>query len=391
MTAPLDRSATTAEAAVDLLLPEGTCLLHIGPPKTGTTSLQAAFWGARRDALAQGVRYAGRSRHESQAALAVARSTTGAPDRPTIRQWHALADEVRRAKEPRVVLSSEALSYADSGAVHRVIGDLAPREPRVIVTLRPLPKILPSAWQQFVKHGLDASYEAWLDAILNRPPAKITPLFWRQQRHDELVARWSGVVDPARVTVVVVDDRDHDGLLRTFEAFTGLRSGTLAPVKDLANRSLTAIEVEAVRALTQRLRAEGFASAEIDRMVRGRSAAYLLTRRPDPAEPRIETPQWALDRAGEIAGEMIAAIGSSGVRVIGDLATLTVGPDPGSPFEGSDEIAQTREVAAWLAYGMYLAGRHDAEARGAGRRLVSGAMLRLPPSVAVRLRALRPR
>ncbi len=391
MTAPLDRSATTADAAVDLLLPEGTCLLHIGPPKTGTTSLQAAFWAARRDALAQGVRYAGRSRHESQAALAVARSTPGAPDRPTIQRWHVLADEVRRAKEPRVVLSSEALSYADSGAVRRVIGDLAPREHHVVVTLRPLPKILPSAWQQFVKNGLDASYEAWLDAILNRPPDKITPLFWRQQRHDELVSRWAGVVDPARVTVVVVDDRDHDGLLRTFETFTGLRSGTLAPVKDLANRSLTAIEVEAVRALTQRLRTEGFAPAEIDRTVRGRAAEYLLTRRPDPTEPRIETPQWALDRAGEIAGEMVAAIGSSGVRVIGDLAILTVGPDPGGASDGTDEVAQTREVAAWLAYGMYLAGRHDADARGAGRRLVSGTMARLPPSVAGRLRALRPK
>lgn len=391
MTVPLDVSATTTDAAADLLLPEGTCLVHIGPPKTGTTSLQAAFWAARRDALAQGVRYAGRSRHESQAVLAVANSTPGTPDRPTIRQWHALADEVRRAKEPRVVLSSEALSYAGPEAVRRVVGDLSPKEPHVVVTLRPLARILPSAWQQFVKNGLGASYDTWLDAMFNRPPDRITPLFWRQQRHDELVERWAGVVGVPRVTIVVADDRDPASLLRTFEAFTGLASGTLAPVSDLANRSLTAVEVEAVRALNERLRLEGFVPSEIDRTVRGRAAEYLLTRAPDPVEPRIETPDWALERAREIAYEMVAGIESSGVRVIGRLDSLTLVPDPQPPRDRTDEVALTREVAAWLAYGMFLAGRRDVDTRSAGRRLVSAAMLRLPPSVAGRLRALRPK
>src|SRR3989304_5738516 len=60
-----------------LLLPEGTRLLHIGPHKTGTTTIQGAFHGARADLLSQGVRYAGRSRQQAQAAHAV-----------TGRAWH---------------------------------------------------------------------------------------------------------------------------------------------------------------------------------------------------------------------------------------------------------------------------------------------------------------
>ncbi|MEJ7756576.1 MAG: hypothetical protein WKF83_09890 [Nocardioidaceae bacterium] len=39
------------KAPMDLLLPKGTRLLHIGPHKTGTTSLQGAFHN-NRDRLA---------------------------------------------------------------------------------------------------------------------------------------------------------------------------------------------------------------------------------------------------------------------------------------------------------------------------------------------------
>ena len=58
-----------------LALPEGTRLPHIGPPKTGTSSLQAAFHQNRPATLDQGVRYAGSSRHSGSAVLAV----TGRP------------------------------------------------------------------------------------------------------------------------------------------------------------------------------------------------------------------------------------------------------------------------------------------------------------------------
>lgn len=40
-----------------LPLPEGTCLLHIGPHKTATTSLQSAFHAAREAMASQGVHY----------------------------------------------------------------------------------------------------------------------------------------------------------------------------------------------------------------------------------------------------------------------------------------------------------------------------------------------
>ena len=50
--------------------PDGALVVHIGPPKTGTTSLQGAFDRARAAILAQGVRYVGPRRHSSRAVLA---------------------------------------------------------------------------------------------------------------------------------------------------------------------------------------------------------------------------------------------------------------------------------------------------------------------------------
>ena len=384
----------TTAATDPLLLPEASCLLHIGPPKTGTTALQAAFWAAREAALAQGVRYAGWSRHTGKAVTAVARyaPVPGVDEPPTIGLWHDLANEVRRAREPRVVLSSEFFSYATDAAAKRIVGDLEPARAHVVVTLRPLARILPSAWQQYVKNGLRIGYEGWLDAMLNGSPDGVTPTFWQQERHDALVARWAGVVGEDRVTVVVADDHDHGWLLRTFERLTGLREGTLAPVSDLANRSLTRAEVEAIRALNERARAEGFTPLQIDRIIRADAAQYLMTRAPGPAEARIATPQWALDRAGEIAREMAADIAATGVRVVGDLASLTTVPEARDEPGPEADAPLSPEIAAWLAMGMYRAGHRSLETdleRVPTARLASALVRQVRRAATRRLRLLR--
>ena len=93
-----------------LLLPEGTRLLHIGPPKTGTTTVQAAFHAAAPRLTSQGVHYAGRTRHPRRAAFAVTgrRWLWGGPA-ADLRNGTDLVYEVRAARLSRcVVISSEA-------------------------------------------------------------------------------------------------------------------------------------------------------------------------------------------------------------------------------------------------------------------------------------------
>ncbi len=184
------------DANQGLALPEGTRLLHIGPPKTGTSSLQAAFHQNRPATLDQGVRYAGSSRHSGSAVLAVTGRPSFGRDQgpPSMRKWDTLLRGVRNAREPRVLISSEFFADAEPPAIKRIVDDLDRDRLHVVVTLRPLDRIIPSQWQQYVQSNLKTGWDRWLDGIL-RQQAGQTPTFWRRLRHDRLVERWASEVD----------------------------------------------------------------------------------------------------------------------------------------------------------------------------------------------------
>jgi hypothetical protein len=329
-------------------------LLHIGPHKTGTTSLQSAFHVARREAAAQGVHYAGPNRQPMQAAHAI----TGKPSPyaggkvPPRSRWRDLVREIEGAGGKRVVISSEGFADADDDGIRRVIGDLGDRV-HVVCTLRPLVSILPSQWQQYVQGGMTRSYEEWLEAMLNPAPGAPTPNFWVRHRHDALVARWATTAGPSNVTVLVSDQADRSRQLRLFEALTGLREGTLVAENDLSNRSLTMPEVETVRAFNLAYRASDLGTLLHMKLMRMGAAEHLKRRAPGADEPRIETPAWALERADAIARQIVEGIAGSGVRVIGDLESLAAPAAPAKGGTGAIARAPRPSVAdeAWAEIG----------------------------------------
>ena len=353
-----------------LLLPSGTRLVHIGPHKTGTTSLQAALYVGRPAMLEQGVRHAGRGRNPVTAVRAVTgqASTYSEDAAPPIGRWRSFVREIERAKEPRVVISSEFLAWAEPATIRRIVTDLDPSRVHIAVTLRPLVRILPSMWQQVVQSGTTTPFDAWLDRLFNAPPGKARRAFWFMQRHDELIARWAEVVGPENVTAIVVDEREHDMVLRVFEQLLGLRRGTLATVPDLANRSLTMPEAEAVRAFNIAAKAEGLSKAQHARAMRLGAAQVMKLRKPEPDEPRVQAPQWAIDRACEVAREMIGTIATSGVRVVGDLDALARAPESRADDTRRPEVNPSPEIAASMAMGVLIAtGGARREAKGPGR------------------------
>ncbi len=380
----------------DLLLPEGARLVHIGPHKTGTTSLQAALYGARPAMLAQGVRHVGRTRNPASAVRAVtgqnAPTSTDTP--PSIRYWRDLVGEFRRAREPRVVVSSEFFSWATPDIIQRIVNDLDRDRLHIVVTLRPLGKILPSQWQQNVQAGAHLGYEDWLRAVLGDPPGRPAKPFWKLHRHDQLIARWADVVGPERMTAVVVDEHDHSMLLRAFGEMLGLSEGTLAPDRDLANRSMTLAEIETVRHFNVAAREMGVSRAVHAKSMRFGSAIHMKMRVPGPGEARIETPQWALDRAAAVASTMIPVIASSGVRIVGDLDSLTRVQEGRAGENPAPEVQVTPEVAARMAMGVLissgLARPHGG--RGAGDvwiEPIEVARVSTPQLIAVILRRVR--
>ncbi len=364
--------AATADDA--LLVPEGTRLIHIGPHKTGTTSLQAALWTCREAMLAQGVRRVGRTRNPASAVRAVIGqpSSTSRDTPPSMWHWRDLVGAARRAREPRLVISSEFFAWATPEVIRRVVGDLDPERVRIAVTLRPLARILPSQWQQDVQTGNPTAYDAWLDQLFNSPQGDPRPAFWTLHRHDELVERWAAVVGPERVTVIVVDDRDHAMVLRVFERLLGLRTGTLATEPQLVNRSLTLGEAEAVRAFNLAFKRRGLDKALHAKVMRYGAAAHMKLTAPDPGEPRIETPRWALERTGEVAREMAANIAASGVTVVGDLDSLAVVPGRSPGDDQPAEATLQPALAAAMAMGVLLASGLARRAGSPGANVAPG-------------------
>jgi hypothetical protein len=352
-------SAPTAPAA-------GTRLLHIGPHKTGTTSIQGALFGAKEAMAAHGVDFPATSRHPMSAALAVCgRPGMMGDAKPGERHWETLVEQVAATGRRTSVISSEFFADApDDETIERIVRELGGDRVHVLVTLRPLVRIMPSQWQQYVQNGLRMGYEDWLRHMLKKPPyEKPNPSFWRRHRHDRLVERWVRVTGADRVTVVVVDDRDRGGLMRTFEALLGLPENLLHEVPDTANRSLTLAETEMLRNLNVEFRGNELPDELYSQLIRYGAVLHMKNAcAPGPDDVKIRTPQWAAEAAAGIGAEMALRIGATGVRVLGDPGILSAVPEP--PTGTDAEPRMSPEVAAQALYG--------ALAAAAGAPLLNG-------------------
>jgi hypothetical protein len=335
-------------------LASGQLLLHIGPHKTGSTALQHAFHDNRDRLLAQGVHVAG-PRTQPMTAAMVASTGSVLPTRTEEARssWDRLVEEVEQSGADRTVLSSEFFCEADAEHATGILERLGAGT-RVVITLRPLARILASQWQQFVQNRLVTSYPTWLQAVLTDVATTETPSFWRRHRHDLLVRRWAECAGPDRVTVVVVDERDPDALLRTFEQLLDVAPGTLEPADLGTNRSLRYAEVELLRRFNEQWRARGWSEGDYTRVVRFGAVRHLQSRTPARDEARILTPAWAVARAQEISAQVVAAVAGAGVEVVGDLHSLTEGLPQDAV--GDNEPADTVpvDVAARFAAGVGL-------------------------------------
>ncbi len=337
-------------------LPVGTRVLHIGPHKTGTTTLQNAFH-LNRDRLAtHGIHYVGESQQHAAAALEATRLGARSGTRASLDAWRGLVAEVDNSTADRVVISSEFFADARPAPATRIVDALDRDRVHVVITLRPLAKILPSQWQQYVQNRLTVSYDDWLDAMFNHPPyARPTPSFWRRHRHDKLVSRWvKAAGGPSKVTVVVVDDKNRQSILRAFETLLGAPVGTLQPEAEGINRSLTAAEARVLLAFNKLFVDSSLPDSFYQSAVRWGAARRLTRTVPQAGDTAITTPAWALERVQAMAATTIHAIAASGVGVVGDLSLLAATTPPRMDDEPAD-LPVSPSVAAQTVLALALA------------------------------------
>lgn len=374
-----------------LLIPPGARLLHVGPPKTGTTALQKAAAAQREVLLEQGVLYPGKGYSHRRATFRFAGRTEGwgTPTPGDRKVWETLRDQVVAEQERRVWLSSEDVAELDPALVPRLLSELG-GDVHVVMTLRSLPALLASAWSQYLKTGLRVEFEQWAKGVLSEPPRKdLTPSFRRRTDLTQLVTRWRDAVGPDHLTLVVLDPGDRDLVPRTFETLLGLEPGTLTGVElggDASNRSFTRAEGELVRRLNSRIRRSGKVPwQDYERYVRNSTVPGMLRRVPGRDEPKLVPPRWAVDRLVELAQGHRDALSALDVRVVGDLerlATPTASLDEPPPPVGLPVEALLAGLSACL-------NRRLATERKTAARITPALLEEVPGRVLARTIATR--
>jgi hypothetical protein len=211
--------------------------------------------------------------------------------------------------------------------VAQLVEDLGEDRVHVIMTIRSIDGLVPSAWQQQVKTMVTAqSYGEFLDRVLPADEEAAESLsFWHNQGASGLIERWSRVLPPARIIAVAADPSDRRQLPRAFEQLLGLPDSLLAtntPVP--GNQSLTWERVELIRRVNVVAQRNGW-SRRVHRhvnhaLIRGMSGAT----EPDP-QPIPGFPSKTAERAARMSRHRAEALEQALVHVVGDPATLHYG------------------------------------------------------------------
>lgn len=305
-------------------LAPGTRLIHVGPPKTGTTAIQGAFTGVRADLPRHGLHYAGPGSRPRKAGWALTSSSSAGTSRASMRDWEALVEEVRSVGDLRVLVSNEGFAAADDEAAARALRDLGGDRAHGLAVVRRLDKLLPSQWQQRVRKSQSMiPYEAWLEIVLSdHSESRHWTHFWRYHDVEALARRWRNPTTGTPMTLVVTDESDRDHLPRVFERLLALPVGTLVPTADRTNRSLSLNESELLRHLDRVADERGWTSEVYQSLVKSAVAKEIRRVPRSEDDAPIAAPRWAVPRIQELNERRIHFLAATDARVVGDVEWL---------------------------------------------------------------------
>jgi hypothetical protein len=311
-------------------------IVHAGFHKTGTTALQSALFAVRDKLEKRGFTYpvvGGKAHHK--AIYSLMEKGWGWEDRGgnpvNEKKWPELVKKVKRAKQSAII-SSEFLCELNEAQIAKFKQDLGVEEVTIYFTLRPLLKIVPSAYQQHLKIGIRSDYEKWLHSILDEPGVStITPSFWVRHQHAKVLKRWIDAYGKDCVKLVIVDEKNPDFMYQVFNEALGLKKPLLAEQKEKdSNRSLTLEEVALLRKINK-IYPKKRSWHDYETFIRQGSMKYLTNKvKPSDDAARLQTPEWAVAKIKEISNESVHEIKSLGIEIIGDIdsfesATIPIG------------------------------------------------------------------
>ena len=332
-------------------------VLHVGLPKTGTTTIQGALEASADRLAAEGVLFPGGHRAQRLAAYDLLGQRVGGEDRgEAAGALNRLLTLVSAHDGPTVVVSEEELSLATPRQARRLVRALAGHRVLVVVGVRDMGRTLVSAWQQTVVNGGATPWREFVGSVRGQdgaPPSEGISFRWR---HDVLrvVDTWATVVPAERIRLVTVPPPGAAStvLLTRFADAAGLPDSWPAVQASARNVSLGAAELETVRRLNESV-AGRLSTAQhrfvIEAGIRARLAGTTARR----LELPLEHGEWAR-ACGE---QLVVELERRGLPVHGDLADLVpASRDGGGP--ALDEVTEAELLAATQAALVSLALDH---------------------------------
>jgi len=359
--------------------------LHIGEPKTGTTSLQQVMWRNRAELAARGVVLPGHHPQDHFRASQDLRGVQKLPSDPAgswTGEWEILARQAQQA--PKIaVISHELFSAADAEQAGRAVRSLQPAEVHVVLTVRDMATLLPAEWQETVKHRNTRGWQDWLGDVIDRESISADRRqwwFWRVHDTLAILDLWSSHVPPERVHVIMTPPRGSDsGLLwHRFASLLEVDPGSVDLTRARPNASLGLPEIEFLRQLNQALPAEvpdWFYMWNVKEAVAHRALAAR------PRDGHLVLPQEREAWAMEQAEKLVAGLADSKYDLIGDLDELLPRPVPeASPVPAArpgdqpaeQVLAAAVDAAAALVVNQYRKEYPAAKPQGSGQRGLVG-------------------
>ena len=335
---------------------EKRLIIHPGFHKSGTTALQESFALNRPLLRENGIFYPpiGSKAHH-RVAWALTQRPWGwnrrGGERTPEKYWDRMASRINGAKEETVILSSEFFSEIDSERIRKIRSEIKGRDIQILFTLRPLAKLLPSSYQQYLKYGITIEYEDWLHAILDKPgESKVSPTFWKRHSHGKVVARWVDIFGKSNVTLLIVNEAQPTFLFDEINKFLNLPTGSLNAAPSGSNRSLTMEEISLLLELNRQFPKERVWD-EYEVFVRAGYIRHLTDHVPPAADKaRLLTPQWAVDKANELGKVIQKELLGTGVKIIGDVDSLGNSVVPIGTSSYTDSIDIKTVAAAMMVF-----------------------------------------
>lgn len=222
-------------------------VVHVGPPKSGTTAVQTVLWHHRRELAAAGILLPGRGPFEHNLVATALRDDGAGP-----RARAVLARIGRRAAQwpGTLLLSCEWFAHGDPALVDRLREAFPAAVHEIVVTARDLEAVAPAAWQERLKLGHATPLDDFVES-LDRPGR----WSWATLDPSVVLERWARPGVRRHVVTVPGPGSGAGVLWARFAEACGIGATTCAPDVAVPNESLAVETARLLELWGPRLRA----------------------------------------------------------------------------------------------------------------------------------------